>query len=297
MASQATAQKLETPDVIIPAATALALHEAPGALAIPESLQSFTGAEGLTDEDLIIPRYKIVQPTSNDGTTGMLVCNILGNEVDSLKIVVVKIDKGRAYWEKDKFDKPLCRSNDYMVPDPSIENPLNPVCAIMMVNKTTGRQQPVQKCKFGSWDGDAKPPCSLTYNLLAISLEDMMPFWISLHGNSIKPVKQYSSSILLRRQPFWRFQTTFSTALRTEPKKHYVAKFEMPKAIPDEQLREIMESVQALMRVSIQRTFEYEDAQADEAAVAREAPGEDFNPPGGTGEDNDMPAFMNAKKE
>lgn len=286
------AQTFETP-----AATALIPSEGPAtSLAIPESLAGFTGAEGLSDEDLIIPRYKIIQPTSKVGSPGNFICNILGQEIPELKIVIVKIDKGRVYWDKDNFEEPVCRSHDYMNPDPAIEKPVNSVCAKMMMNKTTNKLQAVQVCRYGSWEGSEKPPCGMTYNVLALSLEDMMPFWISLHGASIKAVKQYSSSILLRRAPFWRFQTTLSLVPRTEPHKHYVAKFEMPKAIPDEKLSEIMEAVQQLMGVSIQRTFEFEEAQANEAANEAEAPGEDFNPPGGTdGSDDDMPAFMKGK--
>jgi hypothetical protein len=293
------AQTLETPKVLIPAATEVILSPANGGLpAIPEALMNFTGAEGLSTDDLIIPRYKIIQPTSKVGTPGNLICNILGQETPALDIVIVKIDKGRVMWDKDNFEKPICRSHDYMVPDPKIEHPPSPVCAKMMLNKATGKEQAVQMCRWGSWEGSEKPPCGLTYNILALSLEDnMMPFWISLHGASVKPVKQYSSSILLRRKPFWQFQTTLSLVPRTEPHKHYVAKFEMPKAIPDNQISAIMESVQALKDVSIQRTYEFEEIMtAEDEGEASGEDGFEDTPPRGQQTDSDMPDFMKDKK-
>lgn len=261
------------------------------ALALPESLMGFTGGEGLSDEDMVIPRFKIVQPTSEIGDPGKLYCNITGEQVDALNIVVIKIEKGRIYWEAGNLEakKPLCRSNDFMNPDPSIENPFAEHCAKMVRNAKTGREQPVQVCKYGSWDGDEKPPCKVTYNLLCISLDDGLPFWISLSGAGIKPVKNYVSSIMLRKKPFFTFMTTFTTELRTEPKRHYAPKFSMPRAIDEAMYADIIPTVEALRYASIQRTFEAEESMADEGGDAYEA--------GGAGEgeaaaDPAMPAFM-----
>lgn len=254
---------------------------------IPESLQGFTGGECLTQEDLIIPRYKIVQPTSKTGTQGTFLCNLTGEETESLHVAVVKIHKGRIMWDKDNPSKeePLCRSYDYMTPDPEIKDPPSPLCA-KMVKTRTGKDVPVQVCKMGSWEkeGDQRPPCGTVYNLLCISLEDGLPFWITLHGASIKAVKSYASSVMLRRKPFWVMQTTLTLALKTEPHRHYIAQFSMPKAISPEMEEEIIPQVEALKDADVRRTFEAEEAAAMEGEMRE--PGAD------EAEDDEKPTFM-----
>lgn len=255
--------------------------------AIPESLQGFTGGECLTQEDLIIPRYKIVQPTSKTGNPGTFLCNLTGEETESLHVAVVKIHKGRIMWDKENpsREEPLCRSYDYMTPDPSIKDPPSPLCAKMIKNPRTGKDVPVQVCKMGSWEGDERPPCGTVYNLLCISLdEDGLPFWITLHGASIKAVKNYASSVMLRRKPFWVLRTTLTLALKTEPHRHYVAQFSMPKAISPEMEEEIVPQVDALKDADVRRTFEAEEAAAMEW--------ENREPGADEAEDPDKPTFM-----
>ena len=55
---------------------ALAKTEEPGAennLALLKELEGFTGYEEISPSALIVPRVKIIQPTSKEGTPGTLV--------------------------------------------------------------------------------------------------------------------------------------------------------------------------------------------------------------------------------
>ncbi|MGO9372703.1 MAG: hypothetical protein ACLQBD_11465 [Syntrophobacteraceae bacterium] len=254
------------PDVMIPNSTALATRQAPGGLAIPEELAGFTGLEGLDPGSMmIIPRIKIVQPTSKEGTEGKLRVNLTGDEFDDLAIVVVKAFQGRTFWDPDpKSDKVLCRSYDFMNPDPAIEKPYNDVCA---VHTTNAKNQKVLKvlCPEGQWKGathQEKPSCGEIINLLCIQSEDLLPFWISMSGASLRPVRNYVSAIALRRQALWVWKTVLSLEKRIEPNKHYVAKFSPPRPVEKDMFEMINATIidLNLKDADIKKTFEAEEA-------------------------------------
>jgi hypothetical protein len=274
---QAAVAETEQKGTIIPAATALMTHEQAGGLALAEELTGFTGLEGLDPSTvMIIPRIKIVQPTSKEGTEGKLRINLTGDEFDEIPLVLIKALQGRTYWDPDpKSDKVLCRSYDFMIPDSSIEKPFNDTCAVHTINL---KKQRVLKtvCHEAQWTGSAdsqkKPTCAETFNLLCIQAEDLLPFWITLAGVSLRPAKSYISAIALRRCPLWQWHTVLSTEKRTEPQKHYVAKFGIPRPLAQETLDQITRAIVELQLQSadIRKTFEAEET----AGVAGdEAPG------------------------
>lgn len=265
-----------------------------GTIALPESLQGYTGWEAFDSSDLVIPRYRVIQPTSKTGHEGNFLCNLTGEEVETMNIVVVKADKARAMWSQQDRSKNspevnaymqdliaetgknsewlatgegedlLCRSYDFWKPDQRHPLPPSQVCAVMGPGN-----RPKQVCPFGAWDedGKTKPPCGMTYNLLCIGLDDSIPFWLTLHGVSIKPTKGFISSVMLRRKPFFMFQTEISLEKRLEPQKHYRARFTMPKPVDEVLLNEIIiPTVESLKDASVQTTFEAEEAA--EAAAA-----------------------------
>jgi hypothetical protein len=90
-------------------------------------------------------------------------------------------------------------------------------------------------------------------------LEDGLPFWLSLHGASIKPTKGFISSIILKRAPLFIFETTISLEKRDQPQKHYRVKFAPATKISEETARDlVVPLVQSLKDVDISRTFEAE---------------------------------------
>jgi hypothetical protein len=260
---------------------ALALRDEAGLPGIPEELQNFTGFEGIDASAFVIPRIKIVQPTSKEGTAGALRINLTGDEFTTLPIIVIKAIQGRTMWDPDpKSDEVLCRSYDFLTPDSSIEKPYSPTCAKKITNLR--KQEMISPvCDQAKWHGDEKPACAENYNLLCLQAEDMLPFWITLHGASINVVRKYLSAIALRRCRLFQWQTDLSTEVRTEPQKHYVAKFSTPLPVPADLAGQVVSTIMDLnlTTVDIRRTFEAEEAAAeggegaDEQGEAPQAPG------------------------
>jgi len=252
----------------MPAAKTRALTETgtdePLDVAIPDDLDGYTGYEGIDEDALIIPRMKIVQPTSKDGTPGTFLLNLTGEEFESLEsVIVIKVSRGRVMWDRDRDnDKPLCRSYDFLNPDPSLQEPQNDKCAEYI---TRGDKKVLQTvCPMATWgNNNERPECGEVYNLLCIT-GDRIPFWFAIGGASIKPVRRYISAIALRRKKLWMFETDLRLIEKKEPHKHYILDFAPPKPVPQESMEEIFELVTAFKNESIEQTLKAEEAAAKE---------------------------------
>ena len=230
-------------------------------------LADFTGLESITQDTWIIPRIRIVQPTSREGTAGRLIMNLTGDEYDNLPIVVVKATQGRVLWDKKNpgNDEALCRSYDFLNPDTaSIPVPPSPTCARRVVG-ARGKQSTKNVCPMAQWNGKEPPECSETFNLLCLLTDDLLPFWITLHGTSIQPVRRYLSAIALRRCPLWLYETVLSAEQTINDRgKFYVAKFSDTKPISKEDEARLGPVVAGLKDADIRRTVESEEDAMDE---------------------------------
>jgi len=134
------------------------------------------------DEDTMLPRLRIVQPTSRDGLAGTFRSALTGEEWEVLHAMPILYRKGRVMWEEGN-DTPVCRSNDSVYPAATVEDPPSTMCSQVV----GGRSKPV--CRHSEWGDDGTPPpCKLTYQLIATT-EEAGPVMLSLHGSQIKPVK------------------------------------------------------------------------------------------------------------
>lgn len=272
-------------EAVIPNATALATREESGVPGLPEELQGFSGFEGLDPSSVvIIPRIKLVQPTSKEGTPGTFRMNLTGEEFSELPIVVVKAIQGRTLWDRDQSsEKVLCRSYDFFTPDPSIENPFSPICAKKAVN-IKKQMVTIPVCAQSKWSKDkngkdVRPECGEAYNLLCLFSDEFIPFWTVIHGNSIKAVRSYLSAIVLRRGALWQWSTALASEMKTEPSKHYVTKFSVPKPLSREVLEQVQNAIIGLdlQSADIRRTFELEEVETsavdgDDAGAPPEKP-------------------------
>ena len=245
---------------------ALAVKETAGALGIPEELVGFSGLEGIDASTFIIPRIKIVQPTTReaDATPGKLRINLTGDEFGSIPVILIKAIQGRTLWDpKPGSDIILCRSYDFLKPDSSIEKPYSDYCA-KKVKNLRGQDVLSIACDCAKWHGDTKPECTENYNLLCLQNEDLLPFWITLHGASISPVRKYLSAIALRRSRLFQWCTTLSTEMKMEPQKYYVARFSTPLPVAKEAMDSVTRTILdlGLMDIDIKRTEEAEESVA-----------------------------------
>jgi len=180
------------------------------------------GLEAFDTGDLVIPRYKIVQPTSKEGTPGVFKNNLTNDETDKVNVVVIAASKGRVCWGENLDEDPICRSSDGLHPADNIETPINSICGTKEDGK---RFEPV--CQNAQWrDKNERPLCNEVINLLCINRDDQVPFFISLHGTQLKPVRAYLSALGLRKKSLYEYQATLGLKETSNHKgKFFVIQF------------------------------------------------------------------------
>jgi hypothetical protein len=257
----------EDMDIIAPETTAIQpLPNVVGKeVSVVDELEGYSGYEDFDSADLIIPRIKIIQPTSRKGEAGKFMMNLTEEESDTLSLVVIKATRSRVLWSDDlEAEEPICRSQNFVVPDPAIDEPVSLSCAEYAKKGDLKILQTV--CDKAKWFGKERPACNQVFNLLCLSDEDV-PFWISLSGVSIGPVKRYISTIALRRKKLWQFETVISTEERLKPTRHYAIKFGPPNFLSDERIKTVAELVIAFKSQAAQVTPDEDRAVSDDGGA------------------------------
>jgi len=218
--------------------------------------------DGFDQGDLIVPRYQIVQPSSDKlktagGVEGSFFSNLDSGSIKEARIVPLTISKSRV-WFEDGQQLPTCKSDDSWKPSKKIEAPVHRVCAARDEERG-GRI--VAVCPRGKWGPDNEPPdCSLVFNILALNLDDSeMPFFIGLKGSSVKSAKRLHSYFNLRKLANFTRSCVMGLAKEIKPKGTvYVVTFKDFQVVNPIDLYH--EQYKALSRYDLEKTYEAEDA-------------------------------------
>jgi hypothetical protein len=229
-----------------------------------------SGLEALDRGDVIIPRLTITQPSTPDidaVNVGKFSVNITGDFYDNMRLVCIKLTKGRILWPEkySKDNEPLCRSHNFQTPADDIEG-AEPMCHTCAVTPGTKDEH---ECDYANWSADKKgkpiaPRCQEVWNLLVLDLETYMPMYLSLKSTSIKPAKKLFSAINIlsgaKRVPLWGW--AFGVTLKMESNdsgKFYVPIFTSPTAVSPEEL-EAMSGIRAQLANVEMRSEDKPDA-------------------------------------
>jgi len=216
------------------------------------------GFEDFDDKDMVIPRAAIPQATSDKakGTPGMICVNLTGEEYEKIPVVILRHQKGKVLYPEEykKGDEAICWSRDAVVPGSTIEKPMATSC---------------KECPYGQWkkvDGkNIKPDCSDTRTLLCVDTGTFVPFFISLHGLSIKPLNGCMTAIKLRGKaaglPLWGYSTVIGVqTMETNHGDKFAASFAGPQPLDPEMVEVMTAFRNELSRESIEDTEAAEKA-------------------------------------
>src|SRR5574343_1498164 len=92
-------------------------------VAWPDDLDQCTGYQGFDASQFVIPRMSVIQATSRkeNVTPGTFVLNTTNESFPELHLAVIKAANGRVLFDDDITNSTaFCRSDDGMVPSPSI---------------------------------------------------------------------------------------------------------------------------------------------------------------------------------
>jgi len=223
------------------------------------------GLEDVTQDDLVFPRRRIVQPISQVGTPGMFRCSLTGEEAEELVVTPLRYRPGRVLWDpRDvEMERPICRSRDGLVPDSSIEEPAGQECCRVEGN----RRVPV--CMQAQWgENGERPPCAQTREFIMLDHATRMPFLMSLSRSATKAAKSILSYASLRRVPLYYVQAALRlNEVRSSKGKYFVPEVHSFAVIDSDEPRALYNTVQG-----------YDDARTDQAEQSSPSASDDGMP-------------------
>jgi len=213
-------------------------HVPPRQLApAPRRNLAIEGLEDLTmEEDLILPRWRIVQYSSTiEGRPGQFNNNLTGELRDHLDLVVLKITPSRARFDDER--NLVCMSrNGYF--------------------STSG--EPCLECQFSTWGPNGEPPaCSRGYTLICLDPGDDSLCLVGALRTSVPAVKRYNSLLSHRRTPPFQYITRFTAQDTVGPKgKYFVLNLELAAENPPDKMRQYRQVYQTLANIHIAEATE-----------------------------------------
>lgn len=215
------------------------------------------GLEGLGQRDIILPRWSIVQPTSQregaEQHPGEFWRNIDGKFVPSIQAVILQVTPTRLLWSGDRSDtRPECASRDGVTG--SVYGACNACNFNWLVNPAL-RENPQAKA------------CSAGYTLLLI--DDLAEGTMALFGamgTSVKPAKILVTQFVQRKRPPFSAVIEFATELqKNERGKYYVLKPRIERWLSPDETAEYRGRWQEIKGVVVREIDEDEQAvESDE---------------------------------
>jgi hypothetical protein len=113
---------------------------------------------------------------------------LTGEHFAQIRVVPLAVAKGRVLFPPgNNFDaEPICRSSDGVTPDSRIQNPVSQAC---------------KGCSKSSWTNynralrTGAPECKEKWRMLFIDRDQGLPYFISIGGMSIKPLREILQGI------------------------------------------------------------------------------------------------------
>jgi len=197
------------------------------------------GTEDLGREDLVIPRVRLVQPTSAlGGNAGELFNALTGESAPEIHAVILRIGKSRVLWpsEYQRDQRPLCASNDGIVPRTEFAGMYAEQCA---------------DCPQMLWGDNGEPPaCSFGYSYLAADRSrDDLPFILTANRSSLKAARACNTLVKAfgqRREVVIAAQQAVS-----DRGKYYVLTFKLGEPIPSEDVIRYVAMARALGGITL----------------------------------------------
>jgi len=191
--------------------------------------------EYIPDEELPMPRLRIIQKDTEDQAAGVFVNTQTEEVFAEVECILLGIRRGRVRWDPTlkNMEEPLCRSRDGI----------------------TGAGDPggsCVKCPEAVWNEDEKPRCALVYDFVGLDATGA-PFLFSVSRTGIKPARNFIAAAQRRRKPLYYTGCVITLRKVERPATYYVPVFKRAGEIPVEQWEEF-EGILAQIEGALERT-------------------------------------------
>ena len=227
--------------------TALTRTTAAAQVLVPRRNLDIEGLEDLTvEEDLILPRWRIVQYSSTiEGQPGQFNNNLTEELRNKLDLIVLKVTPSRARFDEERSLVCMSRNGHF----------------------STGGKACLD-CQHAQWGEEGEPPaCSRGYTLVCLDPADNSLCLVGALRTSVPSVKRYNSLLVHKKQSPFLFVTRFMAEDTIGPKgKYFVLDIALLGENSSDKAREYRQQYQALAHVRITEVEEplYDDPPPEE---------------------------------
>ncbi len=175
------------------------------------------GLEGLGQRDFVIPRWNLIQPTSQfDGAeqhVGQWRNSITGEFRAVLDVVILSISPSRVLWSGDRSEQhPECTSRD------AVTGSEYGACAACQFNPQANRD-----LAAALRDGQKElKACSYGYTYLVADRETSEVAIIGVRGTSLRAVRPLQTQFLSKRRPTYTAGVRLATRLEKNDRGKFV---------------------------------------------------------------------------
>lgn len=210
----------------------------------------------LGEEDFIMPRLILLQPTSDEDGAGKFYLGLTGEKFDSLDVVFFSNSRGRVMFDPDMSKGiSICGSDNRVTPSARYESPKSDKCVDCKFSKRDYYEEiVVGKDKVREF-------CSETQILKGMIIDTLTPFIFSARRTALLPINMFLSGVLFDAKKFNKPLCCFPVKLSSDiPKKaktkYYVPVIERLGMIEREEFLAMMKKYESY---DINKTFEQEE--------------------------------------
>lgn len=161
----------------------------------------------IPDEELPMPRLRIVQKENEEHPVGVFVNTQTEEEYTEVECILLGLRRGRVRWDPTlkNMEEPLCRSRDAI----------------------TGAGDPGESCincSYAAWNADEKPGCALVYGFIGLDATGA-PFLFPVSRSALKPARNFIAAAQRRRKPLYYTGCVLTLRKETKPALYYVPVF------------------------------------------------------------------------
>ena len=142
------------------------------------------------EEDLVMPRLVLVQPTSKIEGAGKFYYTLTQELLDEVECVVFSNVRGRVMFDPDLSKQmSICGSNDRSIPSPRFEEPKAKAC----IECDYHRREYFEEVVIGG--KKVKQMCQETQTIKAMFVDSLMPFLFVGRKTSLMPINTFLSEM------------------------------------------------------------------------------------------------------
>jgi len=224
-------------------------------LSLPSGIDATKYGVDMGEEDIIVPRLSLLQPTSKIEGAGKFYFTLTKELFDTIDMVVFSNQRGRVMFDPDMSkQETICGSSNRSEPSPRFDPPQAPTCVECKFSKRGYSEEVLVSGRT------VNKYCSETNALRCMFVDTLFPFIFVGRRTSLQPINEFLSYMqyecVKNKRPLCCFPVRMTSKMVTKPnQKYYVPVLERRGMIEKE---EFMVMMNKYATYDVEKTFEEE---------------------------------------